>query len=167
MITSSAILKSIFAEIRRNFWELRGSEAIYRQQHLCKECHKWKVKPIIPKMADLPPGRLRLQQPPFYSAGMDCFGPFRMKIGRCCEKRWGIIFKCFSTTCVHLDLLTSVYTDSFLMALRRFVACRGRPCELFSDQGTNFHGGERKLQEALHPSVVMRGFFSSLQVLLL
>lgn len=136
----------VFAEKRRNFWVLRGREAICRQQHLCKECHKkWKAKPVIPKMADLPPGRLRLQKPPFYSTGIDCFGPFHIKIGRCCEKRWGIIFKCLTTRCIHVDLLTFIYTDSFLMALRWFVACHGRPYELLSDQGTNVHGGEREL----------------------
>lgn len=106
------------------------------------------LQEVIPKMADLPPGRLRLQKPPFYSTGMGCFGPFHIKIGRCCEKRWGIIFKCLTTRCVYLDLLTSIYTDSFLMALRRFVACHGRPCELLSDQGTNVHGGKRELQKA-------------------
>jgi len=31
------------------------------------------------------------------------------------------------------------------MALRRFIARRGTPAELFSDQGTNFRGGEREL----------------------
>lgn len=98
-------------------------------------------------MADLPPARLRLLKPPFYSTGMDCFGPFQVKIGRPSEKRWGIIFKCLTTQSVHLDLLTSIDTDSFLMALRRFVA-RGTPAELYSDHGTNFHGGQRELQEA-------------------
>lgn len=40
-------------------------------------------------------------------------------------------------------------TDSFLMALRRFIARRGTPAELFSDQGTNFRGEvERELHEA-------------------
>ncbi|XP_077374847.1 uncharacterized protein LOC144017311 [Festucalex cinctus] len=34
------------------------------------------------------------------------------------------------------------------MALRRFIARRGTPAELRSDQGTNFKGGERELQEA-------------------
>lgn len=38
--------------------------------------------------------------------------------------------------------------DSFLMALRRFIARRGTPAELYSDQGTNFRGGERELWEA-------------------
>ncbi len=138
----------VFGEIRRNFWILRGREAIRKQQHLCKDCQKWKNQPVIPKMADLPPARLRLLKPPFYSTGMDCFGPFQVKIGRRCEKRWGIIFKCLTTLSVHLDLLTSIATDSFLMALRRFVVRRGTPAELYSDHGTNFHGGQRELQEA-------------------
>ncbi|XDV33330.1 hypothetical protein PO909_003765 [Leuciscus waleckii] len=49
---------------------------------------------------------------------------------------------------VHLDLLSTMNADSFLMALRRFVARRGTPAELWSDQGTNFKGGERELREA-------------------
>lgn len=56
-------------------------------------------------------------------------------------------FKCL-TTSVHLDLLALIDTDSFLMALRKFVARRYRPCTLFSDQDTNFNAGERDIQEA-------------------
>ncbi|KAI3364948.1 hypothetical protein L3Q82_000934 [Scortum barcoo] len=99
-------------------------------------------------MADLPAARLRLFKPAFYSTGMDCFGPFEVKVGRRREKRWGIIFKCLTTRAVHLDLLTAIDMDAFLMALRRFIARRGTPAELFSDQGTNFKGGERELREA-------------------
>lgn len=43
--------------------------------------------------------------------------------------------------------------DKALMALRRFISRRGRPSELLSDQGTNFKGGERELQEALSPTL--------------
>jgi len=34
------------------------------------------------------------------------------------------------------------------MSLRRFIARRGSPVELLSDQRTNFRGGERELWEA-------------------
>ncbi|KAJ8352093.1 hypothetical protein SKAU_G00235690 [Synaphobranchus kaupii] len=99
-------------------------------------------------MADLPSARLRLNQPPFWSTGVDCFGPYTVKLGRRHEKRWGIVFKCLTTRCVHLDLLPSMDTDSFLLALRRFIARRGKPYKILCDRGTNFRGGEKELREA-------------------
>ncbi|KAK7891694.1 hypothetical protein WMY93_023657 [Mugilogobius chulae] len=146
----------VFAEVRRKFWLLQGRQAIRRFQQRCMECRKWRAQPKVPRMADLPPSRLRLHRPAFYSTGMDCFGPYLVTIGRRREKRWGIIFKCMTTRAVHLDLLSSLDTDSFLMAFRRFSARRGKPFELISDQGTNFRGGERELREtfaALHPEL--------------
>ncbi|CAI5683933.1 unnamed protein product [Oreochromis niloticus] len=138
----------VLAELRRRFWILRGREAVRRYQRDCRQCQAWRANPSIPKMADLPPARLRLYKPPFYSTGVDCFGPFTVKIGRRTEKRWGIVFKCMTTRCVHLDLLESLDTDSFLMSLRRFIARRGKPFELLCDNGTNFVGGARELHEA-------------------
>ena len=137
----------VFAELRRRFWILRGREAVRKHQHRCAKCQQSRARPLIPQMADLPPARLRLHEPPFYSTGMDCFGPYTVKIGRRTKKRWGIIFKCLTTRCVHLALISYMNTDSFLRALRRFVARRGKPSELLSDRGTNFIGGNRDLQE--------------------
>ncbi|XP_070409153.1 uncharacterized protein [Nothobranchius furzeri] len=99
-------------------------------------------------MADLPPARLRLFKPPFYSVGVDCFGPFLVKIGRRHEKRWGILFKCMTTRCLHLDLLEGLDTEAFLLSLCRFIARRGKPFEVLCDNGTNFTGGCRELQES-------------------
>ncbi|KAI2647761.1 Gag-Pol polyprotein [Labeo rohita] len=144
----------VFAEVRRKYW--RGREAIRQHQRTCLGCKQWRGQPSIPRMADLPPSRLCLLQPAFYSTGLDCFGPYLIKIGRRHEKRWGIIFKCLTTRAVYLDLLHQMDTDSFLMALRRFITRKGKPFEIISDQGTNFRGGERALQEdfaALHPSL--------------
>ena len=107
-----------------------------------------RAQPAVPKMADLPTARLQLYKPAFYSTGVDCFGPLLVKVGRRHEKRWGIIFKCLTTRAVHLALLSNMDADAYLMALRRFIARRGRPAELWSDRGTNFKGGERELREA-------------------
>ncbi|XP_067660546.1 uncharacterized protein [Haliotis asinina] len=137
----------ILAEIRRKFWILRGREAIRQHQRKCATCRKSRAQPQLPKMSDLPPSRLRLYKPAFYSTGVDCFGPMTIKIGRRTEKRWGVIFKCMTTRAVHFDLLDSMSTDAFLMAFRRFVARRGKPHELLSDCGSNFKGAERELRE--------------------
>ncbi|KAL0195042.1 hypothetical protein M9458_008614, partial [Cirrhinus mrigala] len=138
----------VFSELRRKYWILRGRAAVRHHQRQCTECQKWRAKPHPPRMADLPPARLRIHQPVFYSTGIDCFGPYLIKVGRRNEKRWGIIFKCMTTRAVHIDLLASLDSDSFLMALRRFIARRGKPFEILSDQGTNFKGGERELRDA-------------------
>lgn len=71
----------VFAEIQRSYWILRGRQAIKRHQWTCTDCRKWRAKPIMPKMADLPPSRVRLTQPPFLSTGMDCFGSLLIKVG--------------------------------------------------------------------------------------
>ena len=138
----------VHAEIRRRFWILRGRQAVRKHQRQCFDCQRWRATPSVPKMADLPPARLRIKQPPFYSTGVDCFGPMTIKIGRRTEKRWGIIFKCMTTRAVHLDLLDSLDTDAYLMAFRRFVSRRGKPYEMLSDCGTNFIGGAAELKEA-------------------
>lgn len=138
----------VFAELRRQYWILRGRQTVKKYQRTCPECAKWRGKPSVPLMADLPPARLRLLKPPFYSTGVDCFGPYVIKVGRRNEKRWGVIFKCLTTRCVHLDLLAGLDADTFLLALRRFIARRGTPAEILSDQGTNFRGAERELREA-------------------
>eukprot|EP00064_Thunnus_orientalis_P007711 superscaffoldBa00000873_g7733 len=78
----------------------------------------------------------------------------QMKIGCRTEKRWGLLFKCLMSRAVYLDLLTALYSDAFLMALRRFTARCGTPTKLYSDQGTNFHGAERELATVfaeMHP----------------
>ena len=120
----------VLGEMRRRYWILRGRQAIRQHQHQCPDCQIWRANPIIPKMADLSPVRLRLFKPPFWSTGMDCFGPFTVKVGRRTEKRWGLLFKCLTTCCIHLELLDSMDTDTFLMAFRRFVSRRGKPHEL-------------------------------------
>ncbi|XP_046556868.1 uncharacterized protein LOC124266100 [Haliotis rubra] len=138
----------VLAEMRRTFWILRGREAIKKHQHNCTECQRWRGKPVVPKMNDLPKARLRLYKPVFYSTGIDCFGPMSIKIGRRVEKRWGVLFKCMTTRAIHLELLDSLSTDAFLMAFWRFISRRGKPFEVLSDQGTNFKGADAELQRA-------------------
>lgn len=139
--------EGVFSEIRRQYWVLRGRQAV-KCHHSCFECRKWRAKPKFPLMSNLPPAHFCLLNPPFYSPGVDHFGPFTVKVGRHNEKRWGVMFKCLTTRAVHLELLTSLDSDAFLLTNRRFIARRGKPKELLSDRGTNFRGAERELQEA-------------------
>ncbi|RLU20285.1 hypothetical protein DMN91_006892 [Ooceraea biroi] len=48
---------------------------------------------------------------------------------------------------VHLEIVSDLTTDGFLAALRRFIARRGIPEHIYSDNGTNFKGANNHLKE--------------------
>ena len=100
------------------------------------------------KMADLPQERCSTE-PPFTYTGVDLFGPLFIKQGRKELKRYGVLFTCLSCRAIHIEIAASMDTDSFLNALRRFIARRGQVTQLRCDNGTNFVGAERELREAL------------------
>ena len=99
-------------------------------------------------MASLPQRRLQAFTPPFYNTGVDYLGPLLVKETRSTVKRYGD-FTCLVTRAVHLEFAHSLETDSFIMALRRMIASRGKPRNIYSDNGTNFVGAERELKECL------------------
>lgn len=99
-------------------------------------------------MANLPEARFDARRP-FSTVGLDYLGPFTVKKFRKTEKRYVLLITCLATRAVHLEVAASMDTDCFIMALRRFIARRGRPHTVYSDNGTNLVGGERELREAI------------------
>lgn len=167
-LCSTPIIVSLnsFAELRRRFWILRGREAVCKHQYNCPEWWKWRSSPVIPKMADLPPSSLQLHHPAFYSTDVDCSGPYLIKIGWRTEKRWGISFKCLTTHAIHLDLLASMDTDSFLMALHCFITRRGKHIKLLSDHDMNSKGGSSELKNAFKsPITTLQTQLASQQII--
>ncbi|KAF2879705.1 hypothetical protein ILUMI_26468 [Ignelater luminosus] len=75
----------------------------------------------------------------FEIVGIDFAGPLYLKSG---EKAWVCLFTCAIYRTVHLELTTSMSTSSFIQVLRRFVARRGRPKTIYTDNGTNFCGAK-------------------------
>ena len=65
-------------------------------------------------MADLPKERLTSGDPPFTYVGVDYFGPFYVRQGRSNVKRYGCLFTCLVIRVVHIEVVNSIDTDSFL-----------------------------------------------------
>ena len=65
-------------------------------------------------------------------------------------KVYGCLFTCMSTRACHLELLDDLSTDHFIMALKRFIARRGRPQSIHSDNGTNFVGANNELRKYIN-----------------
>ena len=100
-------------------------------------------------MADLSSGRLQVDKPPFLHVEVDYFWHFLVTQRRSKVKRYGCIFTCLTVRAVHLEISHNLTTDSFINALRRFLARRGPPEQFYSDNGTNLVGATRLLRQAL------------------
>jgi len=62
------------------------------------------------------------------------------------------IFVCFSTKAIHLELVSDLTKETFRAALERFIAVRGVPSKMHSDNGTTFVGAK---------NVLMRNFLKA------
>lgn len=106
----------------------------------CVMCRRLRGQTSQQRMADLPSDRFE-ESPPFTICGIDFFGPFIIKEGGKELKRYGSLFTCFATRAVHIEASNTLETDSFIQALRRFLARRGNVRTMYSDNVTNFVGG--------------------------
>ncbi|KAL0178992.1 hypothetical protein M9458_024434, partial [Cirrhinus mrigala] len=139
----------MLSKLREKYWMTGASVAIRKVLSKCIICRRLNALPVHQQMADMPHERIVVDEPPFTCVGVDYFGPFEVKSRRSRVKRYGVIFTCLAIRAVHLEVASSLDTDSFINALRRFIARRGQVRELRSDNGTNFVGAERELKAAI------------------
>lgn len=129
--------------IRETWWPIGGRNLTRKIVHSCIKCARLRGNIATPIMGNLPKERL---EPgfPFMISGVDYFGPVlilnRKGRGAKTQKAYVCLFICFSTRAVHLELVTDLSSDSYLLALKRFISRRGKPSEIYSDNGKNFVG---------------------------
>lgn len=139
----------VLSKLQPKYWIPGATSAIRRILSKCLLCRRAHGPPGQQQMANLPQDRVLPDEPPFTNTGVDYFGPFEVRRGRGSMKKYGVIFTCLTIRAVHLELASSLDTDSFIAALRRFIARRGQVKILRSDNGTNFVGAERELKRAM------------------
>lgn len=118
-------------------WIVGGKKLICSVIHKCIMCRKLRRKLENQKMSD----RVSVD-PPFTHTGLD----ISTRGGSAENNRWAVRFSCLTSRAVHLEVIESMSTSSFINALRRFLAIRGPVQHLRSDRGTNFVGACRELQ---------------------
>ena len=133
--------------IRERYWIVNGRATVKNIIGKCYSCRKRQSPVSQQKMADLPRDRVTPSKPPFTYTGVDCLGPFEVKRGRSTVKRYGVLFTCLTVRAIHIEVASSLDTESFINAFRRFVSRRGQPEEIRSDNGGNLVKGEKELRE--------------------
>ena len=137
----------VLALIRRQYWIVTGMASVKRVLSSCMMCCLMKPKPCGQVMAPLPTCRVEEGDYPFQHCGIDFFGPFHTRNGRRTTKRFGCLFTCFEMRAIHFEVVSDLSTDSFLMALNRFVGRRGVPKIIYCDNGSNLTGAETELRK--------------------
>nr|CAD2197795.1 unnamed protein product [Meloidogyne enterolobii] len=104
----------------------------------CKKCQKI-IGPTfsLPEMPNHPKERVCISRP-FESVGIDYLGPSICKIDGNKQKFWIVLFTCFTTRAIHLEIAFELTALAFLHALRRFIAQRGVPAKIISDNANQF-----------------------------
>ncbi|XP_041675372.1 uncharacterized protein LOC121530409 [Drosophila eugracilis] len=129
--------------IRSKYWIPKLKNLVKAVVNPCKICTIYKKRLQTQLMGDLPKDRVSFSRP-FTYTGIDYAGPFEIKnyTGRACliTKGYVCVFVCFSTKAIHLEPTSDLTAEKFLAAFARFVARRGCPRRIHSDNGKTFVG---------------------------
>ena len=96
----------------------------------CITCKRLRGATLTHHIANLPTDRLEIF-PPFTNVGLDVFGTWeittkRLRGSAANAKRWGLILTCLRSCAIHIEVFETMDASSFICALRRFLAIRGR-----------------------------------------
>ena len=135
------------AFLRNRFWILRLRQITRRLVNKCFVCKliegkAYSGRPFPP----LPKFRVLIDEP-FSTSGTDYAGPLFVKTVPMEAKKgkvYILLFTCTSTRAVHLELVKDLGAPSCILGLRRFIARRGAPKLVISDNAKTFKAEETK-----------------------
>ena len=129
----------------RKFWCPKARRTIKSILRQCTLCTRFKGKTIEQVMAPLPRFRVEPETRPFSLISVDYAGPL-MAVDKGVEtKTYILILTCMCLRAVHLELVEDMSTEKFISALRRFMARRGRPQVIYSDNARSFKLAAKEL----------------------
>ena len=132
----------VASSLAQRYHIIRGRPTIRAIIHNCVTCRRQTRRTQDQIMGQLPPERLE-PQVVFTNVGVDFAGPITVKRGNPRKPTLTkAVFVCLVTKAVHLEAVTG----AFLAALKRFVARRGIPSNIYSDNGSNFQGAASELR---------------------
>jgi len=140
--------KVLLSLLQGRLWVIGARDLVRKVVRQCTHCFHYKPRLSNQIMADLPADRLKAQRP-FLVAGVDLCGPFLTSYrirGKSPYKTYLAIFVCFATKAIHVEVVSDLSTNVFILCLKRFVSRRGIPVRLYCDNATNFVGAANQLQ---------------------
>ena len=142
-------VRETLTELRSRFWLTKGRQVIRKHIYNCEVCRRYEGRSYkVEPSSDMPEFRFK-EGYPFSSTGVDFAGPLFVKtvFGREIQvsKVYICLFTCGSTWAIHIELTPSLTTQAFIRCRRRFVARRGIPELIISDNAKTFKAAATQL----------------------
>jgi len=143
--------QATLSALRQKYWPTSARSIIRSIIRKCIKCVRNNPRLTTTLMADLPETRVNVVKYAFQKCGVDYAGPFWYKEGQRKNaktiKCYVALFICLATKAIHIELAADITTETFLSVFKRFISRRGRPTDIYSDNGSNFIGAKRELNE--------------------
>ena len=136
----------VMAKVREKYSVPRLRKLAKKVISSCYGCKKFRARPANAPPTGLLPKCRTEQSTPFAVIGVDFAGPVKYRLRGREAKSYVALFSCSLTRAVFLDLLPSLETKEFIKSLKRFIARRGRPTTIYSDNGSTFIAASKWLK---------------------
>ncbi len=129
------------AKVREKHWVPRLRRLAKRLIKKCPSCKRFQAVALASPPPGLLPKDRTVGNTPFQVVGVDYAGPLKIQVKQKREgKAYVILYACSLTRALHLDLVKSMELEEFLLSFKSFIARRGRPEKVYSDNGGTFVG---------------------------
>ena len=135
------------AIIRQRIWIPGLKGLAVKLKRSCSNCQRHDSRSQITPEPPLPVDRAVLTAP-FSTMGVDHAGPLYTRDADK-TKFYILLFTCAVIRAVHLELVGSLSTQDTILSFHRFVARRGHPNIVYSDNSKTFNALSRHLSEKL------------------
>ena len=124
---------------RQKFWIIRVKTLTRFIVGNCITCFRFNGRNLSQLLGDLSQERVN-PATAFSNVGIDSAGPMPYRCDKTEAKCYLVVFVCFVTKAIHLDVTKALDTQECMQAIRRLISRRGCPAHIFFDSGTNFLG---------------------------
>ena len=140
-------VKQTLGELRATFWVSKARSLVKRILRNCVKCQRFNSRAYrYPFGASQLPAFRFDEKRPFSSVGIDYCGPLYVTpvYGNSLEKfkAFIVLYTCAATRGLVLDVVSSASSKAFIESLRRFIARRGCPQLILTDNGSVFTSTE-------------------------
>ena len=140
-------INSTVTALRQSYWVPAARQYVKSLLRRCTICKRHHGRPYpTPDPAPLPKSRTQ-DTPPFTVTGVDFTGALYVQQKGDEIKVYICLFTCATTRAIHLEVVSDLSTETFLLAFRRFASRKSLPQLMVSDNASTYTAAAEELYQ--------------------